>query len=864
MEDGRMISASNIEGEVQHTLFLLKQGEEKTDLSCKMPKVLLIGNTGSGKSTLALFLAGDISSLQSVENGVDFVIEDGKNRISDGTVVSQTIYPELIVDEDTGTSYIDCSGFRDTRSVSHEIATTYFNKRIVDSTGELKIIIVVNHSSLRIGVDRQDFKAVVQHAAEFIRNVEKYRNGIAMVVTKVDAERFSDDKIIDAIAEFLKEFKKDLRKIDTNRDLHTNINALINTLLMKESGRYARIGIFRRPNEEGPLSNIALPQEGKNSIEELIHNHLTYVSTDKDDFGFTISDRAINIISDLRDVINQKIASCMPSIMSEIQYHYNLMEQKCIYVNELIRELEKGINILRTMSRRISETIDPNQFLAIISDTLRDLNLTKKIGELQVMKEQVNHLSFLQTVSGRKMKITQEEFTGSVISDLNDTKNWYAFLIQLQSKLLHEGVPRSKKMPVIGDGAINPDDSHYTVSTFLAAIESYGINSFDSVKDINVDRTKLKALNDFLNAAVSLQLNVEYSESDKLFATGEVVKMSKLNIPNLAKSAKCIEIFAADTVVIDEDIIKTGQELQVCILAPRWEVVGTRKIILDGLVGQMPNPLKAENGNCQGCNGGDGAPGNPGGNGGSFFGVGKIFVNDSNLTISTRGGNGGRGQDGGAGAVGKEGESASLDMQASGATVTVEQTEPLIYSVRNITKEGSPGGKGGDGGRGGKGGYGGFGGDNIVRAICETSKICCISGDGCQGECGEGGKGGKGGRNGNGVKRIEKKPTVLGRLALGFATAVDFMNVTGLDADNLIMKTEVLNPTGSGKSGADGLKNSNIKGMLSTDNVNSMRKGEHITKFKAYLKKYNKLGLERNDISEFIEDLESDPYIKSL
>lgn len=134
--------------------------------------------------------------------------------------------------------------------------------------------------------------------------------------------------------------------------------------------------------------------------------------------------------------------------------------------------------------------------------------------------------------------------------------------------------------------------------------------------------------------------------SNKLVVKGIDIKMSDVLKETCIDKVNFIEIFALDKFTIDVDIDKSGQKVQLAIIAPVWEVIGNRKIILNGSPADAHSTSQALDSVGDGRHG---KPGKPGNAAGSFFGVGKAFINDINLKIYMNGGRGGPGQDGGKG-----------------------------------------------------------------------------------------------------------------------------------------------------------------------------------------------------------------------
>lgn len=124
--------------------------------------------------------------------------------------------------------------------------------------------------------------------------------------------------------------------------------------------------------------------------------------------------------------------------------------------------------------------------------------------------------------------------------------------------------------------------------------------------------------------------------TNKLTIVGYNVKISDFHLNDCMASASIIEIFAWNKLFIDADINKAGQQAQIALIAPMWEIVGERQIILSG-----ENTPKNFNARV------DGKPGLPGGSSGHFIGIGDKFMNDQHLEVVCVGGKGGMGNDGG-------------------------------------------------------------------------------------------------------------------------------------------------------------------------------------------------------------------------
>lgn len=125
----------------------------------------------------------------------------------------------MMIDIEANTTYFDCPGFSDTRSVEYDLTTTYLNRKLLSFAKSVKFVFLINYASVRAAGDRADFIELTKHIIKLIKNIKKYRNGIMLVVSKVDNEfsrskLINDDKIIKRIVVFLHQAKQDLLELN--------------------------------------------------------------------------------------------------------------------------------------------------------------------------------------------------------------------------------------------------------------------------------------------------------------------------------------------------------------------------------------------------------------------------------------------------------------------------------------------------------------------------------------------------------------------------------------------------------------------------------------------------------------------------
>ncbi|CAL1288930.1 unnamed protein product [Larinioides sclopetarius] len=958
---------------IKDTFDLLERGEKEIEFDDEHKDVILVlGNTGSGKSTFTQWVAGDNTKLISkeTEEGTgEYIIED-HNRIGNTTLKSKTIFPELVVDAKTNAAYYDCPGFSDTQGTSHDIASTYFIKEVLEFSESLKMVFTISHPSLRKGVDRQDFMKLVRHVTDLVKDIEKFKHSIAIVATKVDNQYIKkgkdfvlveDDKVISAIVQFLQEAKQYLEdnyripnlSVKETR-FYENAIKFVEVLLEKEGEKYPKIGLFRRPDKPGPISDIELLQKGKHGIERIVYEKLNFSSKGNGDFGYTVSEKTKNDINEIVEEINKNLWSSLGNIAEKIQgYYRNLVdqvrdkihlllsgantvdvtpseakefrhkfcngynitselvkklknltnnEQLAVVINSTTSNLDidipkndilyitnqgKYLSFLRTVSDKISsskpwcqvfedvETYLSGSKVVILHDvnsaaekvnshiqmnlknatkaikeeyidkikSLEIQNLPEKLNRdghiilelieeakngttveklvnaahyvadnlevslpkenLQNVSNQGKYLKFLKIISGESLSVDSVMWLSSftdIAKYFFEAEKWYTFLNGVYNRFSEYDIQKDRQrynVANLGDwGQLEkPQGISVTLNTFgkfLSKISNYNVSEYEAIRNLTTETTGLQI--DELNHVLSLTLKHRPTvkcSGPYINVTGNFIAL-KETVQNLMSNSdtnnscnnfeaqlatgkyKLFKVFALNKVFIDTDLRFAGKGISVCLIAPKWEVIGIRTIELHGADGAPHAESKAKNGANSKINGDNGAPGNPGRSGESFFGIGSTFMNGANLKVASNGGKGGRGQDGGDGVAAEPGVTAYLphnsDPPCKDGTVRGFKCEGIkkkggggfviltqINSYWTCTEKplkifGLPCKRGGNGGDGGKGGKGANAGELSLFEMGQTSGIRKFAVKGKDGETGKGGVApGKGGKDGDGI-----------------------------------------------------------------------------------------------------------------
>ncbi|GBN01101.1 hypothetical protein AVEN_198812-1 [Araneus ventricosus] len=448
------------------------------------------------------------------------------------------------------------------------------------------------------------------------------------------------------------------------------------------------------------------------------------------------------------------------------------------------------------MTEMITNSTTVEELVKVIGKNASVLGIDiPKINRRNIACE-IKCLKFLELIGGIDLDTGSSErvrpFT-DVIKFVDESKVWYEFLNSLYEKFSDYEIQKDRQRYNVADlddwgKSDKPQGIAITSSTyneFLNKICAYNIKGYDEVKDMTVTELQLEELNHILYLTLKHKMNVQCS-GKQAFVKGDFLSLREVITQISSDKDNCrdflarlksgklefVNIFALNTLFLDHDVLLQGLGVQIIAIAPRWKIIGKRKIDLSGFPGVPHSNPKAKEGF-------HGEPGKAGGPGGIFLGIGEIYVNGANLTVTANGGSGGPGQDGGNGQKGRDGRSVELPLDVSsrdrlecckdGKTSNGFRCEKTVLnsnlprfgkldwgdSVRyyNFQHEdyklyGLPGKRGGDGGNGGRSGKGGHPGSVTIVELDKSSEISKFTNTGEDGKEGRGGSGGRGGRDG--------------------------------------------------------------------------------------------------------------------
>ncbi|RZF37561.1 hypothetical protein LSTR_LSTR017148 [Laodelphax striatellus] len=798
---------TSIQEQISLTTKLLNDGEKVTQNQKDLIHseiVLILGKAGSGKTSLVQFLTENPkrSQKKSDQTPASISLKMDGEKIGTSATESFTLYPELVYHNSSSIALCDSPGFHDSRSSAHEIVSMDFMKSVTSKFKKVKILLLETHGSLQYGVLKDSFLNTLRHLTDFLVDIDRYKDQIVLIATKIPLTYVTTDDInvvsgivtdemhIESIMDYLNHTESSIaEKLNqnigkSNRDFYQKVIKLLRSLQTRdENGKAKRINVFRRPYKSGSLTNMSLLEKNKKSLTKTIMG-LDSVQVKMNDFDFTLSDTAKLYLECLLKLTNDNYKNKINGLSFRLDEYLNQKTQNFTSYHQVLLDLELLHNAMEQLLENLDETNNYNEFFTKVNHFISEQKISSQINfheQIHVLEKYEDMLlrfvntNLVFTLSLWTLPIRQ------VMKSVEDELHWYRSLNKYIGRLASYKTQKNKTeiLSTLIHGASTSSDD--LMDLFVSNTGNTIMKQFIDAKGNTKRQLELVTI----TKTLVQQSNITCDANGRLVVKGFHIRISEVNLEELVQhycnniTVKDVAFLAVETVFLDEDTVDIFKGVNVFIAAPKWEVIGQRRIVISGKAG--PNVSDNEP---YVANGKDGKPGLPGGNGGSFFGIGLQFLNGQSLRIESNGGAGGAGAKGAKGAKGLDGMNASQKLKLGmvdhrykfdrgmktgdvNNSLTQEHGDrdfeiaycgDYVYAeVQVINEDGDCGGRGSTGGFGGEGGIGGFPGDQQLIELGDSSHIEMQNQIGSMGERGSIGETGDRGTDGIGMICVQVK-----------------------------------------------------------------------------------------------------------
>lgn len=533
---------SNSDEQEQPLLKLFFKQENRFILGPEKDIVLVIGVAGSGTTTLTSLLVGVELRVKnhSITDNFDFI----------GTL--NPIVPRSMFDNTNDIAYYDYPGFSDSRDVNTDIVATFTFRKLLDFAERVKFVFTCSYGA-NANQFTKNLEKLLTHVSDFFIDLEKYRDAIALVVTKVP---------------------NSLSEKEVNEQIHRSFQTLVtgNTgnekqirfaeiLQWNNFENYTKIGIFRTPSESAQFELIESVQDNRVAITNIVKNNLHYADNLAKDFHISLAQKSKSQISSVEKYssIRNEFIEYFEHIQSETR-NFLVDEEK-----QHARNLQQSIGAMQRINKKLLkiQSNDLEAFKHELAELIDDSKISTSDCSSRKIIQCIEFLDFINTYSGEKIFGIADMF--NLVTNLktyvSDSLKWYKFLMDLLEKLelfymnsqfdiynTYEWIDNSE----ITNTTIDDENEVKKVSDLnidLERMDAIDPTLYSNVEHLSVNKYKLDLLKAVWHQLTKLE-TIERRPDETCVVKGYMVSVRRLFHKNCLRS-KHVHIFALNKVLID-------------------------------------------------------------------------------------------------------------------------------------------------------------------------------------------------------------------------------------------------------------------------------------------------------------------------
>lgn len=232
-----------------------------------------------------------------------------------------------------------------------------------------------------------------------------------------------------SVAHFLSVYRGELvKKESSSAKIH------LVDVLSKQSpdGEFIRIGVFWRPGDPGPFDTIEKMVTGRKLIRDIILRHTNYTEIRENDFGHSLSDRALRRI----DAMTEYAFINIHRISTKIDRKLLILSREKI---GRIHDFHERLKLLEYIDHSIESIIRASDNITIsdlsekVNSLMNQLNLPANPDELRHMARLDRNLKMFKSFYRIKFDVPTGDYVSKIFASVSDYINrelvWSTFLV---------------------------------------------------------------------------------------------------------------------------------------------------------------------------------------------------------------------------------------------------------------------------------------------------------------------------------------------------------------------------------------------------------------------------------------------------
>ncbi|CAG7787163.1 unnamed protein product [Allacma fusca] len=338
--------------------------------------------------------------------------------IPNGSDPGNSVLPKIIIDNSRNiTFYI--LGSREGSKESPDIAIASFIKDLAGHAKKLKILFVLNYSTVTKG-NHREIMDLLKHATNLIKAPLKFRQAMNLVTVNMKSES-DPEKDLEGVTKLLKSVRTKLKNHFTDDPKNEKQAEDICNALLTKGGEETYSNIFCISDAiQNQTHSLSENQDEPSPFEQSLFSQTKFVTTSPNDFLIDLSDDGKGLAQNITPIMIEMLFRKVVAISEDIILHFQDLKANNNFSS--FGNVIKDYKSLQNLNRTLQESLSTPTFV----QELYQLSINMKLPHLQKkitsVTNQVNVLNFMGQILEETIPIGIEKLSSQVLQTIPNVK----------------------------------------------------------------------------------------------------------------------------------------------------------------------------------------------------------------------------------------------------------------------------------------------------------------------------------------------------------------------------------------------------------------------------------------------------------